>query len=86
MPSDPLLDDLEKTFAEAYRKELDQDENVWRSLPFFAATLALEVAAPGTLRSWIAVAGGLESLTATALLVAAPIATLAALVFMVLSV
>src|SRR4051794_23367219 len=45
MPTDPLLDHLEKTFADAYRKEIDQEENVWRSLPFFAATLALELAA-----------------------------------------
>ncbi len=51
MPSDPLLDHLEKTFAEAYRKEVDQEENVWRSLPFFAATLALQVASLGTLRA-----------------------------------
>ena len=40
-----LLDYLEKTFADAYRKEIDQEENIWRSLPFFAATLALQLAA-----------------------------------------
>jgi hypothetical protein len=34
MSDDPLLDHLEKTFADAYRKEIDQEENVWRSLPF----------------------------------------------------
>lgn len=34
-----------KTFADSYRKEIDQEENVWRSLPFFAATLALQLAA-----------------------------------------
>jgi hypothetical protein len=39
------LDHIEKTLAEAYRKEIDQQENVWRSLPFFAATLALELGA-----------------------------------------
>ena len=39
-----LLDYLEKTFADAYRKEIDQEENIWRSLPFFAATLALQLA------------------------------------------
>ncbi len=37
------LDHLEQTFAEAYRKEIDQEENVWRTLPFFAATLAVEI-------------------------------------------
>jgi hypothetical protein len=36
---------IEKTIADSYRKELDQEENVWRSLPFFAATLALQLAA-----------------------------------------
>ncbi len=36
---------IEKTLAESYRKEIDQEENVWRSLPFFAATIALQIAA-----------------------------------------
>ncbi len=39
------LDHIEKTLADAYRKEIDQEENVWRSLPFFAATIALQLAA-----------------------------------------
>jgi hypothetical protein len=39
------LDHIEQTLADAYRKEIDQEENVWRSLPFFAATVALELAA-----------------------------------------
>jgi hypothetical protein len=39
-----VLDHIEKTFADAYRKEIDQEENIWRSLPFFAATLAFELA------------------------------------------
>lgn len=43
MPS--TLDHIEKTLGDAYRKEIDQEENVWRSLPFFAATLALQLAA-----------------------------------------
>lgn len=38
----PTLDHIEKTLADAYRKEIDQEENVWRSLPFFAATLAFQ--------------------------------------------
>ena len=28
------LDHIERTLAEAYRKEIDQEENVWRSSPF----------------------------------------------------
>jgi hypothetical protein len=39
------LDHVEKTLADAYRKEIDQEENVWRSLPFFAATIAFQIAA-----------------------------------------
>lgn len=39
------LDHIEKTLADAYRKEIDQEENIWRSLPFFAAALALELGA-----------------------------------------
>jgi hypothetical protein len=41
----PALGHIEKFLADTYRKEIDQEENVWRSLPFFAATLALELAA-----------------------------------------
>jgi hypothetical protein len=42
-PEEPLaLAYIEKAFADAYRKEIDQEENVWRSLPFFAATLAVQ--------------------------------------------
>ena len=39
------LDHIERTLADACREEIDQEENVWRSLPFFAATLALELGA-----------------------------------------
>ena len=38
------LNHVEKTFGDAYRKEIDQEENIWRSLPFFAATLAFQLA------------------------------------------
>jgi hypothetical protein len=41
----PAIDHIEKTLADSYRKEIDQEENVWRSLPFFAAAIALELAA-----------------------------------------
>ena len=36
---------IEKTLADGYRKEIDQEENIWRVLSFFAATLALQLAA-----------------------------------------
>src|ERR1700723_1883062 len=39
------LDHIEQTLADAYRKEIDQEENIWRSLPFFAATIAFQFAA-----------------------------------------
>lgn len=38
---------LEKLFADSYKREFDQDENVVRSLPFFAASLALVVTLVG---------------------------------------
>lgn len=41
----PALAHIEKALADAYRREIDQEENVWRSLPFFTATLALELTA-----------------------------------------
>lgn len=44
-PEHGALAHIEKTLADSYRKEIDQEENVWRTLPFFAATLALQLAA-----------------------------------------
>jgi hypothetical protein len=44
MDEPPALTYIERTLADSYRKEIDQEENVWRSLPFFAATLALQLA------------------------------------------
>jgi hypothetical protein len=41
--SGELLDHVEETFSDSYRKEIDQEENVWRSLPFFAASLSLQI-------------------------------------------
>ena len=35
---------LEHNFGAAYRAEFDQNENVWRSLPFFATAVALQLA------------------------------------------
>lgn len=86
MAADPLLDHLEKTFADAYRKEIDQEENVWRSLPFFAATLALQLAALGQVREWLVGIEGPVFVVASVLLATAGAATFAALVFLALSV
>ena len=62
----PALAYIERTLADSYRKEIDQEENVWRSLPFFAATLALQLAAlfqiidkvpdPPTIIGWLSMA------------------------------
>jgi hypothetical protein len=41
----PALAYIEHTLALSYGKEIDQEENVWRSMPFFAAILALQVTA-----------------------------------------
>lgn len=43
-PEPPALAHVEKFLADSYRKEIDQEENIWRSLPFFAASLALQLA------------------------------------------
>lgn len=82
----PALAYIEKTLADSYRKEIDQEENVWRSLPFFAATLALQLAAlfqiidklpdPTTVIGWVSII----------LLAAAGLATLVSLGFLAASI
>ena len=86
MSDDPLLDYLERTFADSYRKEVDQEENVWRSLPFFAATLALQLAALAQVRDWLAGQAGGFLLASEILLVATAAATISALVLLAMSV
>lgn len=86
MPADPILDHLEKSFANSYRKEIDQEENVWRSLPFFAATLALQLTAVAQMRDWVLSATGPVALAAAAILGLAAAATLLALVFLAASI
>jgi protein-S-isoprenylcysteine O-methyltransferase Ste14 len=44
---------LEKLAAEGYRQQLADEENVPRSLPFFAASLAVLVAILGAIKDWI---------------------------------
>ncbi len=41
----PALAHIERMLADAYRREIEQEENIWRSLPFFGATLALQLTA-----------------------------------------
>ena len=86
MTADPLLDYLEATFAEAYRKEIDQEENVWRSLPFFVATLALQLAGLAQVRDWTAGTRGALFVTVATLLAVAAVATFAALMSLAFSV
>jgi hypothetical protein len=86
MTSDPDLDYLEKLFGDAYRREIDQEENVWRSLPFFAATLALQLAGLAQVRDWVGGTTGLVFWLTLALLTAAALATLAALLFLAQSI
>ena len=81
MTTDAELDYLEKLFGDAYRKEIDQEENVWRTLPFFAATLALQLAGLAQVRDWVGGARGWLFWLSLALLGAAALATFAALLF-----
>lgn len=60
------LSHIEKTLADNYRKEIDQEENVWRSLPFFAATIALQMAALGQFIARLPAAGTVWSKLALA--------------------
>ena len=70
----------------AYRQEIDQEENVWRSLPFFAATLALQITGLAQVEGWMAAIDGWMLWATVGLLSAAGAATLAALVFLAFSV
>ena len=47
-------DYLEKLFFENYKKEIDQEENIWRTVPVFVAAIALELTALIQLRADIA--------------------------------
>ncbi len=77
--TDPLLDHLEQTFADSYRKEIDQEENVWRSLPFFVATLALQPAGLAQVQDWAAAVDG-PMLVAAAMTLTALMTVKAALI------
>ena len=45
MPGSAVFDHIERVLADAYHREIEHEENVWRTLPFFAATLALQLTA-----------------------------------------
>ncbi len=62
-----VLAHIEQTLAESYRKEIDQEENLWRSLPFFAATLALQLAALFQVIAHLPAGGAWATLPARAL-------------------
>lgn len=86
-PDEPAaLAYIEKTLADAYRKEIDQEENVWRSLPFFAATLALQLAALfqviDRIPDWTTIFGGIS----VALLALAGLLTLISLCYLAASI
>lgn len=84
--SSPTLDHIEKTLADAYRKEIDQEENVWRSLPFFAATLAFQLAALVQLLGHMPPAGTPGARIALLCALLAGVATASALAFLIRSV
>ena len=78
----PALSHIEKTLADSYRKEIDQEENVWRSLPFFAATLALQLAALFQLVDRLPPASSSTGWVSMGLLGASGLFTLIALAFL----
>jgi hypothetical protein len=80
------LDHIEQTLADAYRKEIDQEENIWRSLPFFAATLTLELGAVFQIAGHLPPVGtGAWQVTVGCIMVAA-VATMTALSFLAASI
>ncbi|HEX3992736.1 MAG TPA: hypothetical protein VHX39_16320, partial [Acetobacteraceae bacterium] len=80
------LDHIEKTLADAYRKEIDQEENIWRSLPFFAATLALELGAIYQIAGHLPPVGTGAWRGSVGCIVVAALATLTALGFLTASI
>jgi hypothetical protein len=80
------LDHVEKTLSDAYRKEIEQEENVWRSLPFFAGTLALQLAAMFQVIDRLPQRGSAGWWDSLGWIGIASIATLTALVFLAASI
>lgn len=86
MPPDPLLEQLERTLADSYKREIEAEENVWRSLPFFAATFALQFAGLAQARDWLLAMQGTTALVAIGLLVLAGGSTALGLLFLAQSI
>ena len=86
MPPDPLLEQLERTLADSYKREIEAEENVWRSLPFFAATFALQFAGLAQARDWLLAMQGTTALVAIVLLVLAGGSTALGLLFLAQSI
>jgi hypothetical protein len=82
----PALAYIEKTLADSYRKEIDQEENVWRSLPFFAATLVLQLAALFQMIDKIPGPTTVLGLVSVSLLALAGVSTLVSLGFLAASI
>jgi hypothetical protein len=80
------LDHIEKTLADAYHKGIDQEENIWRSLPFFAATLALELGAVYQIAAHLPPAGTGAWRVSIGCIAVAGLATLTALGFLAASI
>ncbi len=80
------LDHIEQTLADAYRREIERDENIWRSLPFFAAALALEPSAIYQIAGHLPPVGTGARRVATGCIVVAAGATLTALGFLAASI
>ena len=80
------LDHLERTFAESYRKEIDQEDNVWRTLPFFAAILAVQIGGLTQLREPILQVTGRLSWVVGSLGFIIGIATFVAVLFLARSI
>jgi hypothetical protein len=85
-PEPPALAYIEKTLADSYRKEIDQEENVWHSLPFFTATLALQVTALVQIFSKLPAPATALGIFASGLLVCTALLDLIALGFLCLSI
>jgi hypothetical protein len=77
---------IERTLADAYRKEIDQEENIWRSLPFFAATIAFQLAALFNTVERLPARTTWPGVVALALLAIAAAATVVALAFLAASI
>ena len=82
----PVIDHIEKTLADAYRKEIDQEENIWRSLPFFAAALAFQMTALSLVLSRLPEAGTGVWLDAVGAIVLMSLCIMAVLGFLALSI